>query len=80
MQAIRQIETFAGSSVVVPLPESFRRRRIEIIVIPMDEADSATRPLRRSPPVFLVGKGKIIGDIISPAIPETDWDCLHADH
>ena len=80
MQAIRQIETFAGSSVVVPLPESFRRRRIEIIVIPMYEADSSTRPLHRSPPACMVGKGKIIGDIISPAIPETDWNCLHADH
>ena len=76
MQAYRHIETAAGASVVVSLPESLRRRRIEIIILPVDEADEPTDMVRRSPPAWLLGKGRITGDIISPIIPESDWKCL----
>ncbi|NJM67655.1 MAG: hypothetical protein HC851_19270 [Acaryochloris sp. RU_4_1] len=31
---------------------------------------------RRSPPPSIAGKGKTLGDIVSPIVPEEDWECL----
>jgi len=31
---------------------------------------------KRSTPVHLKGKVKILGDIVSPIIDEEDWECL----
>ena len=76
MQAIRHIATVTGSSVIVPLPEAFRQRRIEVIILPVDEPEETQPPIRRTPPAQLVGKGRITGDIISPIVPESDWECL----
>ena len=41
MQAIRQIQTVTENFVVVQLPESFRQRRIEVIVLPVDPVSIA---------------------------------------
>jgi hypothetical protein len=30
---------------------------------------------RRSPPASIAGKAKTIGDLISPIVPEEDWEC-----
>ncbi|MBE9063813.1 hypothetical protein [cf. Phormidesmis sp. LEGE 11477] len=31
---------------------------------------------RRSPPASIAGKGKTVGDIVSPIVPAEDWECL----
>ena len=31
---------------------------------------------RRFPPDSIAGKGKTLGDIVSPIVPEEDWECL----
>jgi hypothetical protein len=31
---------------------------------------------RRSPPASIAGKGKTLGDIVSPIVDEGDWECL----
>lgn len=31
---------------------------------------------RRSPPASIAGKGKTLGDIVSPIVDERDWECL----
>ncbi|MEN8443645.1 MAG: hypothetical protein ABG776_01395 [Cyanobacteria bacterium J06555_13] len=31
---------------------------------------------RRFPPDAIAGKGKTLGDIVSPIVPEEDWECL----
>ncbi len=31
---------------------------------------------KHQPSARIAGKGKIIGDIISPVAPTEDWDCL----
>lgn len=31
---------------------------------------------RRSPPSSIAGKGKTLGDIVSPLVSEEDWECL----
>jgi len=34
-------------------------------------------PKRRKPSTLIAGKGKIVGDIISSAVPESEWDALN---
>lgn len=31
---------------------------------------------RRFPPASIAGKGKTLGDIVSPIVDEEDWECL----
>jgi len=31
---------------------------------------------RRHPPASIAGKGKTLGDIVSPIVDEEDWECL----
>ncbi|MFO5528333.1 MAG: DUF2281 domain-containing protein [Cuspidothrix sp.] len=31
---------------------------------------------RRTPPEAIAGKGKTLGDIVSPIINEEEWECL----
>jgi hypothetical protein len=31
---------------------------------------------RRFPPASITGKGKTLGDIVSPLVDEEDWECL----
>jgi hypothetical protein len=32
--------------------------------------------LRRQPPPSIAGKGKTLGDIVSPIVAQEDWECL----
>ena len=34
------------------------------------------RALRRTPPSSIAGKGKTLGDLISPIVEQEDWKCL----
>ena len=54
MEAIRKILPDAQDSVTVDLPPSFRHRRIEVVVTPLDEtpANSGTGGIRAWPPGF----------------------------
>ena len=31
---------------------------------------------RRAPPESIAGKGKTLGDLVSPLVDEGDWECL----
>ncbi|MBD1214845.1 MAG: hypothetical protein H9534_19410 [Dolichospermum circinale Clear-D4] len=31
---------------------------------------------RRIPPISIAGKGKTLGDIVSPIVNEEEWECL----
>ncbi|PSR15984.1 hypothetical protein C8255_20265 [filamentous cyanobacterium CCP3] len=33
-------------------------------------------PRRRFPSPSIAGKGEVLGDIVSPIVPEEDWECL----
>jgi hypothetical protein len=45
-----------------------------LIVTVLEEATLSVT--RRSPPVSIAGKGKTLGDIVSPIVDEEDWECL----
>lgn len=39
--------------------------------------EETTLPVkRRYPPASIAGKGKTLGDIVSPIVDEEDWECL----
>ncbi|MGV0029165.1 hypothetical protein [Phormidesmis priestleyi] len=48
-----------------------------VIVTVLEETASPTVK-RRFPPASIAGKGKTLGDIISPIVDEEDWECLKA--
>ncbi|MBI5816148.1 MAG: hypothetical protein HZB29_11140 [Nitrospinae bacterium] len=51
------------------------RMRVIVTEVP-GSAIPDERPVRRRPSPMIAGKGKTLGDIISPVIPESDWECL----
>jgi hypothetical protein len=54
------------------LPKLPPNAKVEVIMLILEE----NTPLRRQPHPSIAGQGKILGDIISPAVPEEDWDVL----
>jgi hypothetical protein len=45
-----------------------------IIITVLEETKPEIK--RRFPVVNMVGKAKILGDIVSPIVDEEDWECL----
>ncbi len=54
------------------VPQVEKARVIVTVLAGMSDIVSATR---HQPSARIAGKGKIMGDIISPAIPIEDWNC-----
>jgi len=75
MQVARQFVEVKQRQVVIELPESFINHRVEVIALTVDE-DEPARPKRRRPHPDIAGKGRTLGDLISPIVDETDWECL----
>lgn len=55
--------------VLLELPDDFNNRRVEIIVLTVDEPV----PVHRHPHSDIAGRVKIHSDILS-SVPEPDWD------
>jgi hypothetical protein len=49
--------------------------RMEVIFL-ISEESAPERKKRRKPSPVIRGKGKILGDIVSPAAPPEDWEVL----
>jgi hypothetical protein len=43
MQALRHIQTTDNDSISIKIPKAFQKRKLEIIVIPVDEKTSSNR-------------------------------------
>lgn len=56
------------------LKDSPGEENIRVIVTILEEVPPIKK--RRQPPLELAGKGKITGDIISPAVPPDEWEAL----
>ena len=79
MEAVRQITQLEDIILTLQLPASFRARRVEVIVLPLDETAApgayGAAEVRRRPSPKLKGT-RIVGDIMSPVVPEEVWDAL----
>ena len=75
MQVERQVVEVHNRRLVIDLPESFVNHRVEVIALTLDE-DTPAVSARRQPHPEIAGKGKTLGDLITPAVDERDWECL----
>ena len=78
MEAIREITQIENNLLTLRLPLSFKAKRVEVIVMPAEEtvmSSEGEAKVQRKPSPKLKGT-RIIGDIMSPAAPEEDWDAL----
>ncbi len=46
-----------------------------VIVTILEQKDDSLNSIKHKPSERIAGKGKILGDIISPVAPIEDWDC-----
>ena len=76
MQVQRQFLEVTSRRLVIELPESFVNHRVELIALTVDEEKPLSTSFRRQPHPDIAGKGKTLGDIISPIVEEGDWECL----
>ena len=45
-------------------------------VIIIEEETPVPTDAKRTTPAHLIGKGKTLGDIVSPIVDQEDWECL----
>ncbi len=72
MQVQRNIIDVHDTQVLIELPQSFVNHRVEVIALTMDDEPVAAPAIRRPHP-DLAGKGKTLGDLISPIVDPEDW-------
>ncbi|MGR8935832.1 MAG: hypothetical protein ACU837_15835, partial [Gammaproteobacteria bacterium] len=58
--------------LVIDLPKSFVHKRVEILVITLDDEEAAISSKRRTPPPQSAERVKELGDVISSVSAE-DW-------
>ena len=78
MEAIREIRALKDNTLTMALPESFSKAQVEVVVLRIATDDTIkTVPVarQRTPSPLLVGT-RIIGDIMSSVVPDTDWEAL----
>jgi hypothetical protein len=79
MEAIRQITQLKDDTLTLRLPAAFKARQVEVIVMLVEETVTVNEDLvagvQRRPSRKLKGT-RIIGNIMSPVVPEGDWDVL----
>ena len=78
MNAIRELVDVKDGTVITHLPDHFRARRVEVIVLDADEGltGDVEAPLHRRRPSPLLAGTRIVGDIMLPAVDAEDWDAL----
>lgn len=76
MQAQKMLLTTNAQGKLEGLPDFMPNQTVELILLFNEQSPLKTKPIHRTPPAKLAGKIKILGDIISPASEENDWDVL----
>jgi len=77
VEALRLITESRNSQVVIDLPPSFERCKLEVIVMSLESTNQTNEIRKRpKPSPMLAGSVRLKDDLISPAVSETDWDVL----
>ncbi len=80
MEAMRLFAEPINHQLVIDLPPSLERCRLEVIVMPAASADehiAPALPCRRKPSPMLSGTVQLKDNLIDPAVPEIDWDAVN---
>jgi len=72
MQVQRTIQTVDTPHLLIEVPSSFVHRKVEILVITLDETDSQPTRKRRIPPPQFAGRVKELGDVMC-SVSADDW-------
>lgn len=75
MQALRTIEQVLDHRLTIDLPEYLWKKRVEVIIMPLDDNEKPTKAARRKPSPLLAAT-RITGDIIAPAALPEEWEAL----
>ncbi len=70
MLAERQIMTLTSPQLLIDLPKSFANRRVEVLVLALDEMVPVIK--KRTPPPELAGRVREKGDVMTSTSP-LDW-------
>ena len=77
MEALRLIIESRNRQVVIDLPPSLEKCKLEVIIMPAETGVEPTVPKQRhKPSPMLAGSVRLKDDLIAPAFPEADWDAL----
>ena len=68
--------TLWGSKLLAGVNKNRPPRVSKARVIVTILGDIEPQVLRRTPAADIAGKGKTLGDLVSPMIEEQDWECL----
>ena len=73
---LKSYEAIYENGQVKWLAEGPSVRSARVIVTILEETPASIPAKRRSPPAEIAGKGRTLGDIVSPIVDEEDWECL----
>ncbi|OUC14081.1 MAG: hypothetical protein B0A82_13755 [Alkalinema sp. CACIAM 70d] len=73
---LKSYEAIYENGQVVWLNEQPEVQSARLIVTVLEEVAPKQPIRRRFPPSSIEGKGKTLGDIVSPIVDEEDWECL----
>ena len=77
MEALCFIAEPVNHRLVIDLPPGLESKRLEVVVLPASEQESApTSTTHHRPDARLRGTVSIRDDLIEPAFTEKDWDAL----
>ncbi len=76
MQVQRQFITVTDRRLVIEVPESFLNHRVEVITLTVDDEAPPVQEAKRRPHPSIAGKGRTLGDLVSPIMDEGDWEHL----
>jgi hypothetical protein len=75
MQAQKLLLKTNAQGKLEGLPDLMPNQYVELILLFNEEkSPESNKKVYRKPPVELAGKIKILGDIISPAVEENEWE------
>ena len=72
METRRFITKTNTSQIQIDLPDSMLNRKIEILVIALEDEKNKKKIRKRRPPVELAGKVKEVGNVMG-SVPLSDW-------
>ena len=73
--ALQSYEAIYQNGQMEWLGERPKVKKGKVIVTFLEQREDASVPIQHNPSPSIAGKGKILGDIISPIAPIEDWNC-----
>jgi hypothetical protein len=71
---LKSYEAIYENGQVIWLAEQPHVKTAHVIATILEETFPSSK--HRTPPTSISGKGKTLGDIISPIVDEEEWECL----